>query len=166
MSVELEQDILFSIFSIFSTESQLESNTQNPQQISTNKRKRQDDTDDVTSDSRAKRRKDSDDVIIMEFQEQSSKQKSETDADVIVVEETGAAIEQGANKVLVSDQLALQDRVTSSYFIPEIVAAPNVDLKRDLLWTDKYAPRCVADVLGKAANIKRLFLWLEKWKKV
>ena len=102
VSVELkhQQDIvcciLFSIFSIFSKESQLESNTQNPLQISTNKRKRQDDTDDVTSDSRAKRRKDSDDVIIMEFQEQSSKQKSETDADVIVVEETGAAIEQGA----------------------------------------------------------------------
>ena len=45
-------------------------------------------------------------------------------------------------------------------------AAALTDCKRDLLWTDKYAPTCLAEVLGKANNIKKLHTWLEKWKKV
>ena len=47
-----------------------------------------------------------------------------------------------------------------------LVSAPLADCKRDLLWTDKYAPTCLSEMLGKAANIKKLCGWLEKWKKV
>ena len=46
------------------------------------------------------------------------------------------------------------------------LAAALTDCKRDLLWTDKYAPTCLVEVLGKANNIKKLHTWLEKWKKV